>query len=307
MKGSRHRFEWWPLAKEWAEASRDLPHGVVQARLAEFSRSRGIADLTVRRAAAALRFAERLAQQGRLDGPELLEAVAITYLEILQRIDRIDPRAVDRLLPRLVKREVEGGEKAKGRDKVEGPELRALETALRWSARSRRGEDAGLLRMGAEEERKHVLDRLAESDSPLPGHLVRLKPSRAFRPLVLDAVVIGSDGGRELLHGVRVFTAVVDAAHPRNVGYAALLGLSGSRVLDSFYLVFEDGSFAADAVKVLRGWETAGVGIICVSAEGTLSVDLEACVREEVDPGFEAVRKRFAVEISRQRHVEAGR
>ena len=116
----------------------------------------------------------------------------------------------------------------------------------------------------------------------------------------MDAVLVGGDSGGVLLQGVKVFTALADASHPRNVVFAALLGLSGSRVLDSFYLVFEEITFADSVLKMLQDWETAGVGVIWMGPNQTLTIKLRAHVRSGLDPTLTRVRTRMGKSLIRQ-------
>ena len=283
---SASRTSWWTVARAWADTARDLPHGVVQTRLTQFAVSLGVVDLTVRRAAAALRFADRLVQQNRIDRSESLKDVAITYLEILQRIDRFDPAEVDRLLPAIIA------------GVVSGPELRACGTRLRQTDKTRSVTDGALLRMSAPQGRSRVLDLLEAPDSPLKGRLVRVRLSRSLRPLPMDAVIVSADN--RAFQGVRVFAAIADASHPRNVAYAVLLELAASRVLDGFYLVFEDGQMAADAMTAIRGWEAAGVGVIWLTPEGILTVEMKAAEGRVTDPELQNVRTQFLENLACQ-------
>ena len=131
---------WWDLAHEWRDNSRELPHGLVQARLTEFSHAAvpRVVELTVRRADAALRFAERLVQQKRIERSEALRDVAITYMEAMQRIDRFDPTVVDGLLRRLSKDAAAPREESDSEPPITGSELRGILEHL-----SRVGRDVG--------------------------------------------------------------------------------------------------------------------------------------------------------------------
>jgi len=222
----------------------------------------GVSPLTVRRAVAAARLADRLADQGRIDDRRALDGVPVTLLEALGRIERFSPAEVDRLIPQLLTGGMQPGQLARS------------EAALRQAALGKPAGEAGessegrgySRRMRSRTMRLALLERLAD-ELQIFGNL-RIVPQSDF-PLRQDAVADRSPGRSK---PVRVLIQVrPDSAAESiraKVADAAAHALAAARIFDEVWVVIERLEEAEMLAAMVNGLSPyTGVGILSPAAE----------------------------------------
>lgn len=204
-----------------------------------------LTPVSIRRAAAALRFAEQLAQAKIVLVPEELAGVRLEALDSLKRIHGYGLRGLEEvrsLLPKVREGTLVGaalrGEEARFRKEEDTRARRdrtnSLELRLRTPAFRTAGLAALNARAGSEGARFWALEA----------------GSKALMPMSVDGIV-QAIGGR--LRGCRLLPAASSGRESR-LNDAVLLALAGARVFDEFELVAqatEDGSNLAAKVREL--------------------------------------------------------
>ena len=218
----------------------------------------GLTPVSVRRAVAALRFAEQLVQAGVVPAVDDLASVRLEALDKLKRMHgygRAGLEAVRDLLPRV-------------RDgSLNGADLKDAEMQFRREegARARRsGENSLELRLRTPAFRVAGLAALRARAADQGARLhVFAAGSKALAPLSLDAMAIHADG---LTRASKLLPAAAGSRESR-LSEAVVLALAGARIFDEFEIVAQDsrdGSFLTAKASELG--PDAGVAVSWISS-----------------------------------------
>jgi len=281
---------WWDVAIAWRKAEGDVPHGMVESRMKAFAAPLGVTPLTVRRAASALRFAERLEHKGRIASAALLRNVPISFLDRVQRIDRFDPRQTDELLPGLLSGTLSGADVVESEQKVRASAEDAERKARSLTGKSEREDrapsegrggrptqsDAHRRRMGTPAFVRRVLEALSSPSFPMQGRIVPLdrRRPRPAPPLPLHGFIVEGEGDKSPWHGVRAFAAGLEPMDPGRLKGAIEIGLAVSRVFHTVLLAFEDREEALMMAAMFDDIGPAGVGVASLGHGTELTFEL---------------------------------
>ena len=235
-----------------------------------------LTPVSVRRAAAALRFAEQLAQAGVVPGADDLAGIRLEALDSLKRVHGYGQTGLEEVRSLLPK--VRDGT-------LLGAALREEEARFRREvgARARRDRtNSTELRLRTPAFRAVGLAALwARAD----GHGARFVAldagSRALAPMSVDGIVEAADGR---LRGCRLFPAASSGRESR-LNEAVLLALAAARVFDEFEIVAqtsEDGSNLAAKARELGA--RSGVAISWIAPGPRAELVEKVLVGERAGP-----------------------